>query len=82
MEHVHKFVLTYGFDNITEGIEHFDTAEQAHFRVLFLGSAISIGFAQEAHNSVREHGRFDKDGEWFELRNGAEYCSSHAVAIV
>jgi hypothetical protein len=78
---MNKFILVWGFDSITEGTQAFDTAEQAQAYAHWLALAIGVTFAYDALQGIIEHGRYEFGGEWFELRNGAEHCSSHPVAI-
>lgn len=69
-----RFRLAYGFDEITEGIEHFDTAEQAYSRAYFLGTAIGVTFAHDVVEGLKESGAYEYSGEWFRLENGREQC--------
>lgn len=64
-----QFILVHGYEDIVEGRECYDTAEEAYKRAhsLFLGFGIDI--QQAAAQALQQRGEFQQDGDWIRLEN-------------
>ncbi len=66
-----KFRLVYGCDDMTWGIESFDTAEQTYHRAFMVfATTVDIPLGVDAARVLRKRGEFKCGGFWARIDNG------------